>query len=162
MDSEYRRLSTLNIPTPASRTAHILVAWYAIFQLGHFFFNAIYLMNPGVPPFHPPPDGWNPQTVHFLNGMAFSDWINSALTLVFAWGFFRQKHWNAWLGTLCLTVSVYAAIVFVWGAEASGAEGLGMPYFWINMPFIPVVLLFLLWCYWGATSQLTQTKTGDT
>ncbi|MEE8286555.1 MAG: hypothetical protein V3R72_07645 [Gammaproteobacteria bacterium] len=144
----------MNIPTPQSLIAHILVGWYALFQLVHFVLNAVYLANPGEPPFNPPPEGWHSQTVHFLNGIAFADWINSALSLLFAWSFFRRKRWGAWLGTLTLTVSMYAAIVFLWGAQASGAQGLGIPYLWVNIPFVPVVVLFLAWCYWGATNQL--------
>lgn len=142
--------------TVQGRTARGLVAWYALFQLVHFFFNGFYLLNPGEPPFHPPPEGWHPQTVAFINGMAFVDWVNSALTLLFAWGFFRRRPWAAWLGTLTLTVSMYAAVLFIWGAEASGAQGLGIPYLWVNLPFLPVVVLFAAWCYWGATGRLCE------
>ena len=97
-----------------------------------------------------------PFTVSFINGIVFADWVNSVLSLLFAWGFFRAKPWAAWLGTLTLTVSMYAAIVFLWGAQASGAQGLGVPYLWVNAPFLPVVVLFVAWCYWGATGQLRE------
>ena len=142
--------------TPRSRTTQFLVVWYALFQFGHFILNGMYLLNPGEPPFPPPPEGWLSQTVSFLNAMAFADWINSALSLLFAWGFFRAKPWAAWLGTVTLTVSMYAAVVFLWGAQASGAQGLGVPYLWVNAPFLPVVVLFVAWCYWGATCRLRE------
>ncbi len=112
---------------PRSLTTQILVGWYGLFQLSHFVLNGIYLLDPGEPPFNPPPEGWLPQTVDFINGIAFADWINSILTLIFVWGYFRACRWAAWLGTLTLTISIYAAFVFLWGAEASGAQGLGAP-----------------------------------
>ena len=144
------------MPGPKSRFAQILVGWYALFQTGHFFLNGAYLLNPGDPPFHPPPGGWLPQTVSFLNGIAFADWINCALTIIFAWGYFRARRWAAWLGTLTLTISNYAAFVFLWGAVESGAQGLGAPYLWVNLPFVPVVLLFAAWCQWGAAGRLSE------
>jgi hypothetical protein len=55
---------------------------------------------------------------------------------------------------VALTISVYAAAVFVWGAVASGANGLGRPYLFTNLPFVPVVLLFVAWCCWGLTGRL--------
>ena len=141
---------------PRSHITQLLVGWYGIFQLGHFFLNGTYLLDPGKPPFHPPPEGWLEQTVSFLGGMAFADWVNSVLTLVFVYGYFRARTWAAWLGTLTLTVSNYAAFVFVWGAVATGAQGLGAPYLWVNLPFIPVIVLFLLWCSWGAAGRLAE------
>ncbi len=141
---------------PRSWTARILVAWYGLFQVGHFLLNGAYLVDPGEPPFHPPVEGWLPQTVSFLYGMAFADWINAILTIVFVWGYFRVRPWSAWLGTLTLTISVYAAIVFVWGAVAIGAQGLGVPYLWVNLPFVPVIVLFAAWCFWGATGRLGE------
>jgi hypothetical protein len=140
--------------TPDGRVARGLVLWYALFQLFHFFFNGAYLLDPGNPPFHPPPGGWHPQVVAFLNGMAFLDWLNCIASLVFAWGFLRSRPWAGWLGTVALTISVYAAAVFVWGAVASGANGLGRPYLFTNLPFVPVVLLFVAWCCWGLTGRL--------
>jgi len=58
---------------------------------------------------------------------------------------------------LTLTVSVYAAAVFLWGAVESGAlRGVGSEYLWVNVPFVPVVVLFGSWCYWGATGRLAE------
>ena len=141
---------------PRSRTAHVLVAWYGLFQLAHFFLNGAYLLNPGEPPFHPPPEEWLPQTVSFLNGVAAADWVNCVLTLIFVWGYFSARRWAGWLGTLTLTVSSYAAVVFLSGAVASGAEGFGIAYLWVNLPFVPVVVLFGAWCFWGASGQLAR------
>lgn len=143
--------------SPRSRTTHALVAWYGLYQLGHFFLNGAYLLDPGEPPFNPPPEGWLPQTVSFLGGIAFADWLNTIATFGFVLGYFRGRHWVPWLGTLTLTISNYAALIFVWGTVASGAKGLGVPYLWVTLPFVPVVLLFGLWCFWGASGRLQET-----
>jgi hypothetical protein len=133
-----------------------LVGWYGLFQLGHFFLNGFYLLDPGDPPFEPPPGGWHPQTVTFLGGVSFADWLNTILSFAFVYGYLRGFHWAAWLGTLTLTVSNYAALIFVWGTVAVGAQGLGVSYAWVTLPFIPVVLLFAYWCYWGASGRLSE------
>ncbi len=122
--------------------------------------NGRYLLGPGEIPFHPPPGGWHPQAVAFLTGMAVADWIDCALAVLFAWGYFRGRFWAAWLGTVALTVSVYAAFVFTWATVASGAGGLGAPYAWVNLPFAPVLVLFALWCHWGATHRLGELAGG--
>jgi hypothetical protein len=53
-----------------------------------------------------------------------------------------------------LTVSLYAAIAFTWGAIAAGAPALGFAYLWINIPFVPVVVLFAAWSYWVISGKV--------
>ncbi len=86
--------------------------------------------------------------------MAVVDLVNAGLTLFVVFGFFRQAPWVASLGTVTLTVSLYAAIAFTWGAVAAGAPALGVPYLWMNLPFIPIVVLCIAWCYWIAQAKL--------
>ncbi len=86
--------------------------------------------------------------------MAVADLFNAALSLVFVVGFFRRARWVVWLGTVTLTVSLYAAIAFTWGAIAAGAPALGFAYLWVNVPFIPVVVLFVAWSYWVIGGKL--------
>jgi hypothetical protein len=135
-----------------------LVVWYGIFQTGHLLLNARYQLVPPdwrpAPPFAPPPEGWAPQTVSFLSGMAVADLLNAALSLIFVVGFFRGARWVAWLGTLTLTVSLYAALAFTWGAVAAGAPALGAPYLWVNLPFLPVAVLFFAWSRWVVAGRL--------
>lgn len=69
-------------------------------------------------------------------------------------GFFRRARWIIWLGTLTLTVSLYAAIAFTWGAIVAGAPALGVSCLWMNIPFIPVVVLFVAWSYWVVNGKL--------
>ena len=99
-------------------------------------------------PFAPPVGGWAPQTESFMSGMAIADLVNAALSLVFVFGFFRSASWAPWLGTVVLTVVVYAAVTFTWGAVAAGAPALGISYLWVNVPTIPLFVLFGVWTYW--------------
>ena len=144
---------------PNSLAAKFLVGWYGLFQAVHFFFNGLYLLRPGTPPFPPPAEGWLPQTVHVLNGMAASDLVNAVLSLVFVYGYFTRAKWRMWLGTLTLTISMYAVTVFTYGTMAMGAwhENL-LGYLWSYIPFIPVVVLFVLVSIWSVkgSSEMTQ------
>jgi hypothetical protein len=77
------------------------------------------------------------------------------LSVIFVVGFFRRARWSVWLGTVTLTVSIYAAAVFTWGIVQAGAwRGLGSEYLWVNVPFVPVVALFAAWSYWAGSGKL--------
>jgi len=137
-------------PGPESIWGKLLVAWYGLYQAGHLIFNSLYLLHPGRPPFPPPAGGWLPQTVHFLNGMAVTDLVNAVLGLVFVYGYFARASWRLWLGTLSLTISIYAASVFTYGTIAMGAwTGHLQGYLWLYVPFMPVIVLFLLVGGWS-------------
>jgi hypothetical protein len=72
--------------------------------------------------------------------MAAADLLNAVLSVVFVLGFLRGAGWSVWLGTVTLTISLYAAVVFTWGIVEAGAwRGLGSEYLWVNVPFVPVV-----------------------
>jgi len=145
----------MSLRDPRNILSTALLLWYALFQAVHAVFNGRYLLDPGNPPFAPPPEGWLPQTVAFLNGMAFVDFANAVLSLLFVAGFLRRARWSTWLGTVTLTVSVYAAAVFTWGIVQAGAwRGPGSEYLWVNIPFLPVLLLFVVWSYWAASGKL--------
>lgn len=142
-----------------SFVAKFLVGWYGLFQGAHILFNSLYLLRPGTPPFPPPAEGWLPQTVHLLNGMAASDLINAVLSLVFVYGYFTRAKWCMWLGTLTLTISMYAAIVFTYGTIAMGAwNGNLLGYLWSYIPFVPVVTLFGLVSMWTVKGNLEVTQ----
>jgi hypothetical protein len=127
-------------------TMGVLVAWYGLYQVGHLVFNLRYLLDPGVPPFPAPAAGWAPQLVHFLNGMAAADAVNAALALVYVYGYFTRARWHVWLGTLTLTISMYAVAVFTYGTVAAGAWDTNPAgYLVLYVPFLPVVGLFVLW-----------------
>ncbi len=137
------------LSNPNSLSAKFLVGWYGLFQIVHFIFNGLYLLHPGTPPFPPPAKGWSSQTVHLLNGIAATDFINALLSLVFVYGYFTRAKWRMWLGTLTLTISVYAATVFTYGTIAIGAWNKNLwGYLWSYIPFIPVLILFSLVSIW--------------
>ena len=69
-------------------------------------------------------------------------------------GYFRRASWVGWLGTVTLTISVYAALAFTWGAVAAGAPALGLSYLWLNIAMIPIVVLFVAWSYWATSRKL--------
>ncbi|WP_144060479.1 hypothetical protein [Archaeoglobus sulfaticallidus] len=138
------------VPNPNSLWMKFLVVWYGIYQASHVIVNLLYFLIPDIsfPP--PPPDDWSPQIVHFFTGMAATDLINAVLTLVFVYGYFKKARWSMWLGTLTLTISMYAAIVFTYGTIASGAwTGNLYGYLWFYIPFVPVVILFVVFSIWG-------------
>lgn len=91
---------------------------------------------------------------NLLSGGAL-DLINAIASLGFVWGYRKKKPWRMWLGTLTLTVSVYAAGIYTYWTIASGAwAGDNMAvYLIVNGGFLPVVFLWLLSCYWGARGQ---------
>jgi hypothetical protein len=127
----------------------LLVAWYGSFQAVHIFINArglLQLAQGSIDfPALPPPGGWSLQAMHFLTAMASLDLLNAILTLAFVYGFFRQTRWHTWLGTLTLTVSMYAAMIFDYATWASGAWTGHLPgYLFTNITFLPVILLFVL------------------
>ncbi len=137
-----------------------LVAWYGLYQLIHVAVNArgLLLLSQGSIDFPalPPPEGWTPQAIHFFTAMAALDLINALLALVFVVGYFRKASWRWWLGTLTLTISVYAALVFDYTTLASGAwtrANLG-GYLLINLPFLPVMGLFAWLCVQGFRGSL--------
>ncbi len=143
---------------PYSVASRFLVVWYGIYQSAHLMLNARYQLVPFADrpplPFAGPAEGWLPQTIAFGSGMAVADMFNAALSLVFVVGFFRRARWVVWLGTVTLTVSLYAAIAFTWGAIAAGAPALGFAYLWMNVPFVPVVMLFVVWSHWVLSDKL--------
>jgi hypothetical protein len=136
---------------PNSLGSKVLVGWYGLFRALHLAFNVRYLLRPGMPPFPPPAEGWSPQTVHLLNGMAVTDAVNALLALAFVYGYFMRARWHIWLGILTLTISMYAAIVFSYGTIAMGAwAGHAFGYLWFYLPFIPVIVLFIAVSMWAA------------
>lgn len=145
---------------PDSKFVKGLVAWYGLYQLIHIGVNVrglLQLARGGIDfPALPPPGGWTVQAVHFFSGMASLDLLNAFLTLVFVVGYFRRARWRWWLGTLTLTISMYAALLFDYVTLASEAWVRGNlgGYLFINITFLPVVWLFGLLCMWGTRGEL--------
>ncbi len=138
------------IPDPNSRGARRLVAWYGIYQAAHLALNSLYLLGrlPSFPP--PPAGGWSSQALNLFTGIASADLLNALLSLVFVTAYFRRRRSRLWLGTVTLTISMYAAGVFTYGTWTSGAwAGQLAAYLWFYVPFLPVVLLFVFVAVWS-------------
>lgn len=132
-----------------------LVIWFGVFQALHAVFGARYVLVErrfmlGAAdhiPFPAPPGGWQRQAIDAYAAMGAVDLVISALSVVFVLGYLRGKTWSAPLGLVCLTVSVYAGIVFNWGTLASdawGEPGNLAGYLLINIPWLPNVVLFVM------------------
>ena len=143
---------------PQSLPSRALVVYFGVFQAAHLVLNSRYQLVPFSSrpplPFAPPPEGWADQIVYFTSGMAVADLVNAAASLVFVVGFFRGERWSEWLGTVTLTVAVYAAFAFTWGMAMTGAPVFGLSYAWINVPTLPVILLFVVWSRWVVTGRV--------
>ncbi len=139
----------------------LLVASFGLYQLGHLLSNmrgAFVFYGAGELPFPalPPSGGFDPHLVNAYMDMAFMDSLNAAVSLVFVWGYFKDKPWRLWLGTINLTLSVYAAILFNLSAYQAGAwAGANLwTYVFINVTYIPVLILFVLVLAWGWRDSL--------
>ena len=144
---------------PRGVASRWLVAYFGVFQAAHVLLNARYQLLPFEArpplPFTPPPGGWSEQMVRFTSGMAVADLVNAVLSVVFVVGCFRRARWASWLGMVTLTVAAYAAFAFTWGAIMAGAPALGWDYAWMNIPAVPVLVLFVVWSYWLLTERVT-------
>ncbi|MDQ7028928.1 MAG: hypothetical protein Q9O62_03690 [Ardenticatenia bacterium] len=135
-----------------SRLVAGLVFWYGAYQAVHVVVNgqALVMLSTGQAldfPAPPPPGGWTAQVMNFFGAMASVDLANALLALLFVWGFWQQRRWHVWLGTVTLTVSVYAALVFDLATWTSGAwtPANALTYWTINVAFVPIVFLFMMW-----------------
>ena len=148
---------------PDGKLARYLVAWYALYQAGHILVNTrgLYILHTGGTldfPAPPPADGWAADVVHLMIAVGWLDLIGAVLTLYFALGYFRQAQWRYWLGTLCLTVSMYSFVLYTYWTAASGAwsgSNLGR-YLVVDLAFLPILILFLLFAFWGKTGRFND------
>jgi hypothetical protein len=135
----------------------LLVIAFGLYQLGHILSNircALLYLDTGTIAFPalPPPGGWSQDMVHVFVDMASMDTLNAIASLVFVWAYFRHKPWRLWLGTITLTLSVYAAILFNLSAYQAGAwvgDNL-WSYVFINVTYLPVLVLYGFVVSWGA------------
>ena len=141
---------------PDDRLPRALVIWYGLYQGAHILVNTrgLYVIYSGGIldfPSPPPPSGWPTETIHMIVIIGWADLVGAILALVFVRGYLRRARWRMWLGTLTLTISVYAAVLYNYWTIASGAW-IGsnvLAYAVVNAGFLPVLLLFGLFCRWG-------------
>ena len=138
-----------------------LVAWFGLYQLTHVLVNVrgIPLLATGRLDFPAPPPAatWSTEVVSFLMGMAVADTINALASLVYVVGHFGKKPWRHWLGTVTLSIAVYAAAVLAWATISTGAWAANpVPYVFINVMFLPMVALFVFVCAWSIRSRSSR------
>ncbi|MGE5457756.1 MAG: hypothetical protein ACM3RX_05320 [Methanococcaceae archaeon] len=132
---------------------NILILWYALFQAVHLIFllKAGYVVLTKLKftfPASPPERGWNPQSALFLICMGGIDFIVILLSFLFFFSFLRKKSYTFRLGVINLSQMVYSAFFFGAATFACGAW-YTHPYEYLGMAtaFIPVFILFLLYCF---------------
>lgn len=155
------------LANPDDRLPRALVAWYGLYQAAHILVNTrgLYILHSGGTldfPAPPPPSGWPPETIHMMVIIGWVDLVGAFLALLFVRGYLRRARWRMWLGTLTLTVSVYAAVLYNYWTIASGAwtGRNAIAYVVVNAGFLPVLLLFYLFCRWGTRGVFRDPATG--
>jgi hypothetical protein len=145
------------VTDPDDRLPRALVVWYGVYQGVHILVNArgLYLIHTGGAldfPAPPPPTGWPAEMLHMFASIGWADLIGAVLALVFVRGYLRRAPWRMWLGTLTLTISVYAAVNYNYWTIASGAWTPAnlAAYLVVDLGFLPILWLFVLVCRWGA------------
>ncbi|HKJ26517.1 MAG TPA: hypothetical protein VJ965_02675 [Anaerolineales bacterium] len=133
-----------------------LVLAFGLYQTAHLLSNirgAFVYFGQGRLPFPalPPAGGFDPHLVTAYVDMAFMDSFNAMVSFVFIWGYFSRKPWRLWLGSITLTLSLYAGILFNLSAYQTGAwSGGNLPgYLLVNLTYIPVAVLWGIVMYWG-------------
>jgi hypothetical protein len=148
-----------------NRLTRLLVTAFGLYQLGHILSNirgAFIFFDTGQIDFPalPPPGGWSVDMMNVFIDMASMDSLNAVASLIFVWAYFKKKPWRLWLGTLTLTLSVYAAILFNLSAYQAGAwvGGNLWSYILINITYLPVLILCGMVYYWGAKSFVNHQR----
>jgi hypothetical protein len=141
-----------------------LVLSFGLYQACHILFNiraGIIFTHSGLVGFPalPPAGGWSPDMLNVYIDMALMDTLNALLSLLFVWGYFRRQPWCIWLGTITVTLSFYAAILFNFTACQAGAwAGVNLwVYLFINITYLPVVILWILLLLQGYQSFIKCT-----
>src|SRR6185369_17610333 len=100
--------------------------------------------------------------IHMMVIIGWVDLVGAFLALLFVRGYLRRARWRMWLGTLTLTISVYAAVIYNYWTIASGAwAGKNvLAYVVVDAGFLPVLLLFYLFCQCGTRGVFRDPATG--
>lgn len=148
---------------PDERVANLLVAYYALYQFVHILVNVRglhILLSGGVLDFPAPPPagGWSPDVVHIGIAIGFTDLFGAVLALVFAYGYFQGAPWRIWVGTVALTISLYAHAIYAYWPLASGAlSGTNtLAYLFVHVASLPNLLLAVIVTRWALSGRLVE------
>ena len=139
------------LDSPDDLVPAICVAWYGLWQLQHMIFIALRAF-PAInkrheQPFPAPPEGWAPQLGRFTTGIGYVDFANTFVAMVFVAGYFADATWAWWMGTVTVTIAVYASLICAigWVAIRAWRRATWRTYFFLlYVPFVPVYVLFAL------------------
>ena len=150
---------------PSSNAIRILTGYYGLYQAVHIIVNTrgTWLLTSGAEldfPAPPPSGGWPLEVVHLMVIIGILDLLNAIASLFFVRAYFKQEPTTFWLGNLTLTVSVYAFGLYVYWTYASGAwSGVGLwAYVFVAVTFLPILVLWCFFCYWGSRNELEFAK----
>jgi len=148
---------------PDGRVANLLVGYYALYQFVHIFVNVrgLYiLMSGGVLDFPapPPPEGWSPDVVNIGVAIGFADLTGAVIALVFAYGYFNGAAWRIWVGTVALTISLYAHAIYAYWPLASGAlaGSNALAYLFVHVASLPILWLAVLVARWALRGRIIE------
>jgi hypothetical protein len=93
----------------------------------------------------PPDGGWSDQAVHLLLSIGLVDFFVAIGALVFVVYYIRRREAAVVLGSVTLSGTIYSAVVYAYGAVASGAWVENpLPYSIIAILFAPALMLAVL------------------
>ncbi len=144
------------VSNPDGKLARALIAWYGLYQAVHILVNTrgLYLLYSGRPvgfPAPAPPSGWPVEMSPLFIAIGWADLAGAFLTLMFVWGYFTNRPWHVWIGTVSLTISMYAAFIYNYWTITSGAwTGTNIfAYAFVDITFVPIAFLFVLSGVWN-------------
>ncbi|MBT5153426.1 MAG: hypothetical protein HON77_05775 [Gammaproteobacteria bacterium] len=147
--------------TAASQISKILTAYYGLYQAVHILVNirGTWILMSGSQldfPAPPPPSGWPVEVIHFMIAIGVLDLMNAIASVFFVYAFFHRRPNAFWLGNLTLSISVYAFGLYTYWTYASNAWVAGniWAYVFVSVTFIPILVLWCMYCYWGIRNEL--------
>lgn len=148
---------------PDERVANLLVAYYALYQLVHILVNVRglhILLSGGVLDFPAPPPagGWSPDVVNIGVAIGFADLFGAVLALVFAYAYFQGAPWRIWVGTVALTISLYAHAIYAYWPLASGAWAgtNALAYLFVHVASLPILWLAVIVTGWALSGRVVE------
>lgn len=132
----------------------ILIFYYGLIQFAHLIALIIsawqYHAQGTLSMLAPPPSGgWSQQATFFLIGLGAADALVALISVAFTVGYTFKISGTISLGRICLTASLFSALIFTLGTLPTGAWGENpLPYISMVILFTPVIALFFLLPDW--------------
>jgi hypothetical protein len=138
---------------PDSASGSALIGAFALIQLMHLTSLAWELGQLAAG--HPfsllapaPSGGWSFSTQLVLVALGSLDGILAPMSLVFAWGWFRHRHWASRLGVVVLAGPAVTAVAFAFVTIPSGAWTMHSAYSIEAVLYLPIAILTVAFFFW--------------